>query len=303
MGDAKRLLEENHRLKNERQELSSVLGEEKEMVKYLHGVIKNYEHLLRSNSKRQDQYRPENTTDHDTVLTTSHIKPKLQASIPHEVKKEGLPKMNSKEKDVDSWRRSLEGRHDMHGLQTVEREVIHHAHNKNHLSVHDDICLEDLEYLSISSTDESTEDFALTPEMERRRFNERTHVKESQLTAETSRTLPGKSRDDKPLDHNHRVNNTGQHSKTNTKKTIYDKESIKKNNNVTNTKPSSISNRDIPTSFDTELDELNKELDAIASRLNKYEKSVNRSEKQLSKMEHRMEYLESFALGEESEYL
>ncbi|XP_001632810.2 uncharacterized protein LOC5512453 [Nematostella vectensis] len=56
MGDhtSEKLRVENVRLKHQQNELSSDLNEEKEMVKYLHGVIKNYEVLLKRGSKQRD---------------------------------------------------------------------------------------------------------------------------------------------------------------------------------------------------------------------------------------------------------
>lgn len=293
MEGSKRLLQENTRLINERNELSSVLGEEKEMVRYLHGVIKNYEHLLRYNSsQRENRYRPsvyrnmtEEQIDHDSI--SNENQPKVSVKL-HKTSKDS----QNKEKAMTSSRLgcSLEERHhDMVGLQTVKREV------KQETFTEDEICLEDLEILSASSTEEPSDNSLLpSAEMERKRWNERIPSKKSEKHVKTSRSLSGISRDG----HQNSSDNYQRldiHSRTRPDdKTLHGK--LVTNDNNQNT-------RILESSLDTELDELNKELDRIASKLNRHENSLHRSEKHLSKMEHRMEYLESFALGKESEYL
>jgi len=308
MGDpnARQLLEENHRLKHEREKLSSVLGEEKEMVKYLHGVIKNYEHLLRSNSRKDNQYSHLTTrkmTDTKTVLSAKMAK--LKPSVLHTKREEETKQESNVVEDATAGLRSTDLRHDAHGLQTVKKQTIQH---QEPLSTDDDIFLEDLEYYSISSADELTDDCSLTPEMERRRFSDRSRVnwKESQekQKVEIARTYEDNSRsrdcNQKSFDNNYIEDNLNeQHSYKDRQVTTKDKETIKR----TNHGQSTFVNQEPSTSFDKEIDDLNKELDKIAKRLNRYQKSLCRNEKYLGKIEHRMEYLESFALGEESEYL
>ncbi|XP_020903236.1 uncharacterized protein LOC110241687 [Exaiptasia diaphana] len=288
MEDTKRLLRENTRLTNERNELSSVLGEEKEMVRYLHGVIKNYEHLLRYNSSQRQNIVYRNMTE--AKFDPDSISNESQAKVPsnlHKTIKDSLFVRQSKDKVMTSPRLefSLEERHqDMLGSQTVKREV------KQKACVEDDTCLEDLEILSASSTEEPSHNSVLqSDEMDRKRWNETQRVpKQNENHLKTLQTVDGISRD-------------GHHNFPDNYQRLNNRSRTRTNND----RPFTTGNtsRHLETSFDAELDELNKELDRIASKLSKHENSLLRSEKHLSKMEHRMEYLESFALGKESEYL
>lgn len=334
--DAKRLLVENSKLKIQQNELSSVLGEEREMVKYLHGVIKNYEQLLRSNSKSKSSPRPTVVKRYHTDLKTD---PQLITKDHEEERDTEFESVSMKSQIITTQNRkgdstgclkplseqhrnktplSLQNclmrgrREDSHRLSSYQGVNRPHICTENVSRSTDDLCLENLESDSSSDEDLVKDNRASfsAHNIEHNGILNPVQSSEGQpMGSVVDYNAPSR------FDHEYnKESHSGKHQELNNptlypnryrcSTTTYDEIDINREG-TSSTNPTSSSTKTQPTSIngEKELAEMFRELDKMESKLNKCEKSVAKSEKRLTKIENKMEYLESFALGEESEWL
>lgn len=333
--DAKRLLVENSKLKIQQNELSNVLGEEREMVKYLHGVIKNYEQLLRSNSKSESSPRP-------AVVKRYHIDHKTDPTKAHEEEKDSKIESESiKSQMITTQHRKGEAfgrlmplseqhrnktplsfqtclmrgsREDSQGLSPYQGVNRPHICRENVSRSLNDLCFENLE--SSSSSDEDlvkdrlVSSSAHNDGQQSGILNTVHHAKES--SADPSLGSVGNAQ----LRFDHKYNkekHLGTHQEVVNpalnqnwyccSKPSYDEIEMNKEGPSTNPRSNCTKTQERTINGEKELTEMFQELDRIESKLNKCEKSVSKDEKRLTRIENKMEYLESFALGKESEWL
>ena len=232
---------ENKKLRGKHNELESNLTEEKEMVKYLHGVIKNYQQLLK---------KPE---------TTRHLK---TASLNKIRRSRSSTKRFTSENDVEEV--FVKNLAEMSNVRAVDRDEGDNERSlpnaNNQCVVRDTSDCENTDRINNNSQ-------ALSA----------TEYEKAELTPDTDKMfwdVKGQQSCDSRR-------NTGIHSEiptaTCTASTCSDRERI--------------------------LQEMKETLDSMMAKATILEKSLKQKDKHLKQMERRYEYLESIALGEESEWL
>ena len=234
---------ENKKLRGKHNELESNLTEEKEMVKYLHGVIKNYQQLLK---------KPE---------TTRHLK---TASL-KKVRRSSSARRLASENDVEElFVKNFIEMSGVHSGTDVKRKERGSVPNDNTYSVV-------LDTSNCENTDRIKNN--------------------SQVSDETLSAIECKKAESTPA----------------TDKPFWDVESQQRCDSQGNTIPV----KTLPQTgtgskyFDREhiLQEMAQMLDSMMQKTTILEKGLKQKDKHLTKMERRYEYLESIALGEESEWL
>ncbi|XP_031562283.1 uncharacterized protein LOC116298075 [Actinia tenebrosa] len=341
--DAKRLLIENSKLKIQQNELSSVLGEEKEMVKYLHGVIKNYEQLLRSNSKSNSSSPPAVVKMyHDTDLKTDpkkahegdiHTKiesarKKYQIITTQHRKGDAtgrlmLPSEQPRNKTPLSLQSCLVrgSEEDSQGFSPYQGVNRPRVYKENVSRSSDDLRLENLENSSSSDDDlvkDNLASFSSGHNIGHNNILNPVHFEEGLSEGQPMGSV-GNAPSNKRFNHKYdKESHSGKHQELEAfvnptlypnwyccSKTAHDE--IDKKETSSTTRPRSNFTKTTTTSIndnrESELAEMFRELDKMESKLNRYENLVAKSDKRLTKIENKLEYLESFALGEESECL
>lgn len=237
---------ENKKLRGKHNELESNLTEEKEMVRYLHGVIKNYQQLLNI---------PE---------TTRHLK---SASLKKVRRSHSARRLACQEDVEEIFVKNLVS--EMSNVRTPERKE---EDNEQFVSNDNDRCV------VLDTSDCENND----------RINNNSQVSEKALSA---------------IDHEKAE------LSPDTNKTFWEVKGQRSCGPRGNT---SISLEKICTERDTVLNHCDRErilqemthtLDSMMAKATVLEKSLKQKDKHLKKMERRFEYLESIALGEESEWL
>lgn len=236
---------ENKKLRGKHNELESNLTEEKEMVKYLHGVIKNYQQLLK---------KPE---------TTRHLK---TASL-KKVRRSTSAKRLDSEKDAEELfvKKLIE-------MSTV-RAGNSDGEDKEHCVaefVPNDVVLDtsDCENINRINNNSQVSDETLSA----------IEFEKPELTPDTNKMF---------------LDVKGQRSHCSRRNIDFP---------LTEEIPPET---DTNTPFDREhiLQEMTEMLDSMMAKATILEKGLKQKDKHLKKMERRYEYLESIALGEESEWL
>lgn len=239
---------ENKKLRGKHNELESNLTEEKEMVKYLHGVIKNYQQLLK---------KPE---------TTRHLK---TASL-KKVRRSYSARRLASEKDVEEL--FMKNLVEMSNVRAVERKE---GDNEQFVPNDNDQCVV-LDTSDCGNTD---------------RINNNSQVSDETLSAiEYEKTEVTPDTDKMFWDVK------GQRSCGSRRNTGIPLGPLEKIRTETET---------VSKYFDRGriLQEMTQTLDSMMAKATVVEKSLKQKDKHLKKMERRYEYLESIALGEESEWL
>ena len=237
---------ENKKLRGKHNELESNLTEEKEMVKYLHGVIKNYQQLLK---------KPE---------TTRHLK---TASL-KKVRRSYSARRLASEKDVEELfvKNLVEN---MSNVRAVERKE---EDNEQFVPNDNDQCV------VVDTSDCGNTD----------RINNNSQVSDETLSAiEYEKTKLTPDTDKMFWDvKGQRSCGSRRNARVPSEKMPAERETVSKY-------------------FDREriLQEMTQTLDSMMAKATVIEKSLKQKDKHLKKMERRYEYLESIALGEESEWL
>ena len=237
---------ENKKLRGKHNELESNLTEEKEMVRYLHGVIKNYQQLLKI---------PE---------TTRHLK---SASL-KKMRRSHSARRLASEGDVEEiFVKNLVS--EICNVRTPERKK---ENNEQFVPNDNDQCV------VLDTSDCENND----------RINNNSQVSDEALSAighEKAEVSPDAD------------------------KMFWD---VKGQGSCGSRRNTSIPLEKITTERDTVLEHYDKErtlqelthtLDSMMAKATVLETSLKQKDKHLKKMERRYEYLESIALGEESEWL
>lgn len=237
------LIIENKMLRGKHNELESDLTEEKEMVKYLHGVIRNYQQLLK---------KPE-TARH---LKTSPLK---------KIRRPSSARRFASKSDVEElFVKNLAEMSNVPGVDRDRGDNERSVPNDNgHCVVRDTSGCENTDRIN-NNNQESDETLSatecekakITPDMDKMFWNvkgQENYDLRRNTASEEIPTEPGKV------------------------STYFDKERI--------------------------LQEMTQTLDSMMAKATIVEKNLKQKEKHLKKMERRYEYLESIALGEESEWL
>ncbi|XP_022808623.1 uncharacterized protein LOC111345608 [Stylophora pistillata] len=237
---------ENKKLRGKHNELESDLIEEKEMVKYLHGVIKNYQQLLKS---------PE---------TTRHLKTASQKSV----RRSSSARRVTSEKDVEeSFLKNLIEMGSLHSGKEVKPKEQGFVPNDNSQSM----------VLDTSDCEDTD------------RINDNSHVTDETLFAIDQQRK--KSESIAPTD-SLSSNFLGQKARKPRGNTISDFRTLP----LGNPSAKCLKREHI-------IQEMTQMLDSMMQKTTLLEKGLKQKDKHLTKMERRFEYLESIALGEESECL
>lgn len=239
---------ENKKLRGKHNELESDLIEEKEMVKYLHGVIKNYQQLLKS------------------PQTTRHLQTASQKSV----RRSSSARRVTSEKDVEeSFLKNLIEMSSFHpGKKEAKPKEQGFVPNDNsHSKALDTSDCEDTD--RIDNNNSHVSDEILLPTDQRRKRSESippTNSFYSNFLSQKTRKPRGNTISDfriLPL--------------SNPSAKCFEREHV--------------------------MQEMTQMLDSMMQKTTLLEKSLKQKDKHLTKMERRFEYLESIALGEESECL
>lgn len=236
------LIIENKMLRGKHNELESDLTEEKEMVKYLHGVIKNYQQLL----KKPETARHLKTSSLKKIRRTSSARRFAGKSDVEELFVKNLVEMGNSSA-VDRDRGDNERLVPKDNGQCVVRDTSDCGENTDRINNNN------------QGTDETlsvTECEKDSPDMDKIFWNVKGQESCDLRRKTASEEIPTE---------------TGKVS------TYFDKERM--------------------------LQEMTQTLDSMMAKATIIDKSLKQKEKHLKKMEQRYEYLESIALGEESEWL